>query len=134
MRGKLSDQAFFAVKLGLIPACAGKTFHGCWGEGGLAAHPRVCGENLEFHTRVGDEQGSSPRVRGKHLSAWRRSYLNRLIPACAGKTARFARWVQVEPAHPRVCGENVSSSAFAPWYKGSSPRVRGKRIRHNLDY
>ena len=51
--------------VGLIPACAGKTavLHGP--RELLAAHPRVCGENLVPRGRPVPWGGSSPRVRGK---------------------------------------------------------------------
>ena len=31
-------------------------------------------------------------------------------------------------AHPRVCGENTIFAPETPYTKGSSPRVRGKRL------
>ena len=49
-----------------------------------------------------------------------------LIPACAGKTCFtgiiYCKWW----AHPRVCGENGTSSPACFKHQGSSPRVRGK--------
>ena len=86
VRGKLPDVTENVFNGGLIPACAGKT--------GLqfvvhfvpTAHPRVCGENLEWLEGVTDMPGSSPRVRGKPGARRRGLRIRRLIPACAGKT------------------------------------------------
>ena len=113
----------------LIPACAGKTR----GPGPLgrfrAAHPRVCGENLNAKSSLTAGEGSSPRVRGKHppLPVHRRPH--RLIPACAGKTLRCGSERSNPRAHPRVCGENWPTRGTTLGGRGSSPRVRGKRWR-----
>ena len=49
-------------------------------------HPRVCGENCPCFFQIINRLGSPPRVRGKHdLQAYKR-YLQRITPACAGKT------------------------------------------------
>ena len=46
VRGKRGDGPAVLVEAGLIPACAGKTWRRMAGICNLAAHPRVCGENL----------------------------------------------------------------------------------------
>ena len=48
-----------------------------------------------------------------------------IIPACAGST--LGRLVRKPPNrdHPRMCGEHISVSGFAPAVMGSSPHVRG---------
>ena len=53
--------------------------------------------------------------------------MNRLIPACAGKTAGVMGIMLMPWAHPRVCGENPSRISWSMSSRGSSPRVRGKR-------
>ena len=73
---------------GLIPACAGKTTGTQPPEGPRGAHPRVCGENVQEVSLVAIPAGSSPRVRGKPHPRRRVDLPRRLIPACAGKTAR----------------------------------------------
>ena len=74
-------------------------------------------------------RGSSPRVRGKHPRRPRTGRGRGLIPARAGKTTRRPRGRGCPWAHPHACGENLSRSSltFVSW--GSSPRVRGKRLR-----
>ena len=66
VRGKLHLGAAPADQLGLIPACAGKTWPGRAGTGRGWAHPRVCGENPLRTGADPRDAGSSPRVRGKH--------------------------------------------------------------------
>ena len=110
----------------LIPACAGKTLV----TGGMmaapTAHPRVCGENGFKELGGSVKDGSSPRVRGKHLLATAHDSGRGLIPACAGKTDRYHIFSFVCGAHPRVCGENTGRRRGRPRAPGSSPRVRGK--------
>ena len=90
------------------------------------AHPRVCGENgvliSDGHFRV----GSSPRVRGKLQAFIELSEVERLIPACAGKTEHLSGGCAWTWAHPRVCGENSRGLLRLCRQLGSSPRVRGK--------
>ena len=93
------------------------------------AHPRVCGENYLHMNSMPQANGSSPRVRGKLAPRTRHRHPTRLIPACAGKTQDEERLVGVDAAHPRVCGENSSSMVSVASVAGSSPRVRGKRLR-----
>ena len=93
------------------------------------AHPRVCGENTATRRGQWRPTGSSPRVRGKQLELALDGVAGRLIPACAGKTRSCARRPRLSSAHPRVCGENGSPTIRAWDYAGSSPRVRGKRLR-----
>ena len=70
----------------LIPACAGKTKNNDTVSVYAWAHPRVCGENGKYAGSPVLKSGSSPRVRGKPTRALDQVTINRLIPACAGKT------------------------------------------------
>ena len=72
--------------------------------------------------------GSSPRVRGKLDRRGCLRALDRLIPACAGKTGDRPKTKPIRPAHPRVCGENSAVLEQVQHPLGSSPRVRGKRL------
>ena len=51
----------------------------------------------------------------------------RNIPAYAGKTACIANNPSWAAEHPRVCGENDIQIAALNGFKGTSPRMRGKR-------
>ena len=107
VRGKRRPRSLPEGTAGLIPACAGKTCLRRGRAGSRRAHPRVCGENLgHFLTHYRDE-GSSPRVRGKHERCCSSVHLPRLIPACAGKTPSSSMLPGANWAHPRVCGENA---------------------------
>ena len=114
---------------GLIPACAGKTSNIDCLVHKNQAHPRVCGENQHRPARSTPLKGSSPRVRGKQDSPVEMLDGSGLIPACAGKTFEVRKPPSVHPAHPRVCGENVTDSVVKIVDLGSSPRVRGKLPR-----
>ena len=70
VRGKLEGLQFGVDFEGLIPACAGKTQYGETLEDGTQAHPRVCGENVGNVFSDNSDEGSSPRVRGKHFLTW----------------------------------------------------------------
>ena len=76
-------------------------------------------------------RGSSPRVRGKPVQHRRAPQGRRLIPARAGKTRRSILGVCPLGAHPRACGENSRRPTARAATSGSSPRVRGKRLRRH---
>ena len=97
---------------------------------------------------MASRKGSSPSVRGKRKTGSPLSCAPRLIPARAGKTqcsprAAAAAWLiparagktrtrATSPtapwAHPRACGENSTNHPRPRSSRGSSPRVRGKRL------
>ena len=110
MRGKPDWRGETAAPVGLIPAYAGKTSE--TDESGVErrAHPRVCGENLPPPYTLTLEAGSSPRMRGKPRVRSASLSSEGLIPAYAGKTLSMPRWMRVQRAHPRVCGENLRQS------------------------
>ena len=88
----------------------------------------MCGENANSVEYSMVPEGSSPRVRGKLLGSPPTFTGERLIPACAGKTATATRCGRKRWAHPRVCGENAKNILCGIPEAGSSPRVRGKPI------
>ena len=89
-------------------------------------HPRVCGEKLGGETRMAIRVGSPPRVRGKVVQAPRRCAMERITPACAGKSHRKQQPAGGNRDHPRVCGEKGFPPQFGQSSGGSPPRVRGK--------
>ena len=93
------------------------------------AHPRVGGENLQSRCLRFRRRGSSPRGRGKPLTTSVSGIRWRLIPAWAGKTPADAGGAPDRGAHPRVGGENTSSTGGRQPGTGSSPRGRGKPDR-----
>ena len=99
----------------------------------LAAHPRSRGENVLPRLPSADFAGSSPLTRGKHFRACEQRPCARLIPAHAGKTARWRSRNGVWTAHPRSRGENSTADSVAYMPCGSSPLTRGKQTpaHHN---
>ena len=129
MRGKRLVPCEAGGRLGLIPAHAGKTAEKPCESTSRWAHPRACGENLGLFFDEAREEGSSPRMRGKHAAETSVGLAERLIPAHAGKTQAWAWLVQGAGAHPRACGENGAVDLAARPALGSSPRMRGKQAR-----
>ena len=74
-------------------------------------------------------QGSSPRMRGKRGACGTTRGRGGLIPAHAGKTARYWTIRVWGSAHPRACGENAITAGRPTAISGSSPRMRGKLNR-----
>ena len=132
VRGKPGERRFNGGGCGLIPACAGKTQANCDAIRATWAHPRVCGENHLTQSSAQSSLGSSPRVRGKPTRGALGIISLGLIPACAGKTSRVRRGGPQTRAHPRVCGENPRSLERPRKARGSSPRVRGKRVVQSI--
>ena len=129
MRGKPIFLPIFSRLSRNIPAYAGKTsiYRGRGTRG--AEHPRVCGENA-IGALIGIlVAGTSPRMRGKHGTNRLYVWCTRNIPAYAGKTIGPYSLSLALPEHPRVCGENQEFFGKI-WYEdGTSPRMRGKRMR-----
>ena len=132
MRGKPAETSAAPVVRRFIPAHAGKTAWPSPPPTIPRVHPRACGENEEATKTAFILPGSSPRMRGKRLEAPDGVVAARFIPAHAGKTATTGTTVARSRVHPRACGENLCRLA-SDWYSpGSSPRMRGKRIAHEL--
>ena len=92
-------------------------------------HPRSCGANCACRVISTKRHGSSPLVRGQHQRIQMLGITGRIIPARAGPTRFRGLDTLACTDHPRSCGANrvtapTSSSSF-----GSSPLVRGQRIR-----
>ena len=65
----------------------------------------MCGEKL-FAVRVFCPYvGSPPHVRGKALAPPVRAAVERITPACAGKSDWDEVYVKLVKDHPRMCGE-----------------------------
>ena len=125
-RGKLDISHRLGLRMGLIPAHAGKTRIRNQRRTRHAAHPRSRGENPYAIACAAIRQGSSPLTRGKHALAARSSVQVRLIPAHAGKTLQVDRARRQPGAHPRSRGENCGRCESVWRAHGSSPLTRGK--------
>ena len=91
-------------------------------------HPRVCGEQPARSGELSHGSGSSPRVRGTAVPLPYRLDPVRFIPACAGNRPCAPGAWPTMPVHPRVCGEQQSTTLLGWLSGGSSPRVRGTVI------
>ena len=125
VRGARENLKGGAIRVGLIPACAGSTPYCVPVYGNCGAHPRLCGEHAISEISFWYQRGSSPPVRGAPSGPRVHSQRPGLIPACAGSTGHRVSLVAGAWAHPRLCGEHVvvSPSVIDAW--GSSPPVRG---------
>ena len=126
-RGKPAEWDGGGVRVGLIPAHAGKTHCPAPPCRSHRAHPRSRGEN---HPRLPHEcggRGSSPLTRGKPLDGLGLQRVLGLIPAHAGKTAWRSCPTCRGRAHPRSRGENLLEGLNRVVGLGSSPLTRGKQ-------
>ena len=86
VRGTLHGQRLPGELHGIIPACAGNTFHHLPARRRCRDHPRVCGEHGRRCADCYADLGSSPRVRGTRRDERPRRLQDGIIPACAGNT------------------------------------------------
>ena len=68
VRGKESLLRGFFLRLGIIPAGAGKSAFQSAAKDSIQDHPRGCGEKSPSRSLAELARGSSPRVRGKGLA------------------------------------------------------------------
>ena len=108
-RGKQATKWRPDLRVGLIPAHAGKTPERRPRTVSSTAHPRSRGENVSspFWGTLGS--GSSPLTRGKPCSTCPPASSVGLIPAHAGKTTTRPAALSALWAHPRSRGENAYS-------------------------
>ena len=129
MRGTHNTIQCSLLQNRFIPAYAGNTQARCLPELRPPVHPRVCGEHPASNGQCVQFAGSSPRMRGTRNRNHNQTGGRRFIPAYAGNTAIFDRPIQVRSVHPRVCGEHGQGYAHHTPAIGSSPRMRGTRVR-----
>ena len=106
--GKTIKFVVFLFRFGITPACAGKTApRECGGERRWD-HPRMRGEDTPWLPPSRYQFGSPPHARGRRQSnilAWRWSGIT---PACAGKTTPAGGFVSPGWDHPRMRGEDCT--------------------------
>ena len=88
-------------------------------------HPRGCGAHTSTDRRCARTSGSSPRVRGSHMSLDSCPVGPGIIPAGAGLTYICIICIVIQWDHPRGCGAHSTDRAILTRRQGSSPRVRG---------
>ena len=112
-----------------IPAPAGNTSSRTTRRFTPAVHPRACGEHSFRVGPVHPQNGSSPRMRGTPILATVENHIDRFIPAHAGNTETSTASNLSRPVHPRACGEHPPPQPSYTGSGGSSPRMRGTRVR-----
>jgi len=85
-RGKVTTVTDIDYDSRIIPACAGKRFSFCKDEQRAEDHPRMRGEKYTLATPDIYLEGSSPHARGKVMPSRCLIIVDRIIPACAGKS------------------------------------------------
>ena len=85
----------------------------------------MCGEHYKHRGSITPNPGSSPHVRGAHVTAMVHHTSAGIIPACAGSTDIDAIKRLVAGDHPRMCGEHLDGDTLNNVASGSSPHVRG---------
>ena len=126
MRGKVPGVLQSMERVGITPACAGKSAKRLCGGCQLWDHPRVCGEKKIMACYKPLIRGSPPHVRGKARRVCVDTAGSRITPACAGKRKRSRLQRSGTGDHPRVCGEKSAASFSCRVGRGSPPHVRGK--------
>ena len=124
-RGGRSSAGERSLRVGLIPARAGRTgscrrSRRCWG-----AHPRASGADIDVSEAISGNLGSSPRERGGPAEAIGRGQRLGLIPARAGRTDELPCGDHASWAHPRASGADSREQIPSSLRHGSSPRERG---------
>ena len=128
VRGKVPAWLSKRYARRITPACAGKRASAPNTRPLSRDHPRMCGEKCCVSNVFIPEKGSPPHVRGKEYLGGGRYHVNRITPACAGKSLGFLCCLARFWDHPRMCGEK--HLFIIPWYLclGSPPHVRGKAV------
>ena len=128
MRERPQALKVWRLRLGITPACAGKTGFGvifgtaCWD------HPRMCGKDIIPAGTAAPGLGSPPHVRERRSVPRRFTFLPGITPACAGKTVNDGGSKRVLQDHPRMCGKDDPGGKSYGTYQGSPPHVR-ERLR-----
>ena len=128
MRGSRSLELRPIMNLGIIPAHAGLTRTMASRPGSSWDHPRACGAHLARPLKMPVTAGSSPRMRGSHISIPIAMNPCGIIPAHAGLTSVMSIHSSLYGDHPRACGAHASGAQDEQYFWGSSPRMRGSQI------
>ena len=107
VRGKAPCIREDLERMGITPACAGKSRATPEQSVSHRDHPRVCGEKLYAMLAFVLIWGSPPRVRGKGTRICQDLERVGITPACAGKRKRGIALLLAAVDHPRVCGEKT---------------------------
>ncbi len=124
-RGGLIGGERQRIRVGLIPAYAGRTPRSTGRIDRWWAHPRLRGADAGSIPVVGSKVGSSPLTRGGQALSLVGITALGLIPAYAGRTACTAARIAAARAHPRLRGADEVIFTPVLRLRGSSPLTRG---------
>ena len=116
----------------IIPADAGSTPLSLEPVRCRRDHPRGCGEHGNWLEPQLRREGSSPRMRGAPIMTRSCTATLRIILADAGSTVLCRPPAGFRRDHPRGCGEHSERLEDHLNEPGSSPRMRGARLRMPL--
>ena len=128
-RGKVSIKYKVCFRIGITPACAGKSKQGLWSDRGRKDHPRIRGEKISVGRACVTVVGSPPHTRGKGSTSGFRRRTTRITPACAGKSVVPTEQLLNSEDHPRMRGEKIKGVNKEIQQGGSPPHARGKADR-----
>ena len=112
---------------GSIPANAGETLRD-WSAGSPGrVYPRERGGDPHDASSVFDEQGLSPRTRGRRCADRRSAMSGGSIPANAGETPAADSTSAARRVYPRERGGDNLVGPIGDIAQGLSPRTRGRR-------
>ena len=129
MRGTLPRHVAQLESRGIIPAHAGNTFYPESVFQVFRDHPRTCGEHLPTASVFHPLTGSSPHMRGTLQCRVASEGESGIIPAHAGNTASTVSRSTMSRDHPRTCGEHMMTNFSRIVNQGSSPHMRGTRLK-----
>ena len=132
MRGTLSLLSQSIDPCRFIPAHAGNTVERGQSSLNRSVHPCACGEHSTSSSVHGRQPGSSPRMRGTRLALRGVACRPWFIPAHAGNTPGRIVSIVRKTVHPRACGEHTPPCFWRLSFAGSSPRMRGTQMLHQL--
>ena len=132
MRGKGPAVVYLACKERITPAYAGKSFLYRLLLCLCRDHPRVCGEKAAYLRAECGPKGSPPRMRGKEAQKAKKTLVQGITPAYAGKSWAYLHAQTLCQDHPRVCGEKKGVHFYKDDYQGSPPRMRGKESQRTV--
>ena len=84
------------------------------------------GEKRTLRALRKENKGSPPLARGKGNDTILYIGIDRITPACAGKSKGISKFLSGHKDHPRLRGEKVFLIFGALWLPGSPPLARGK--------
>ena len=115
------------LRVGSIPASAGKPENSPNRPAMQRVYPRECGETCRDGADLGAGWGLSPRVRGNRIVGHEKPVMAGSIPASAGKPLPAAPSFLNPRVYPRECGETTCWTTLRRMPSGLSPRVRGNQ-------